>query len=71
MPETSERLPHGEPTFFVCKKVFAMFANNHHNDAHVAVWIPAAPGIQAGLIHNFAQTILPAALRGRERLGGY
>ena len=41
-----------------------MFANNHHNDGHVAMWIPAAPGIQAGLIHNFAQTILPAAYVG-------
>ena len=41
MPETSEKLSHGEPTFFVRKKVFAMFANNHHKDGHVAVWIPA------------------------------
>ena len=32
LPETTERLSHGEPTFFVRKKVFVMFANNHHND---------------------------------------
>jgi hypothetical protein len=50
LPETSERLSHGEPTFFVNKKVFAMFANNHHNDGHVAVWIPAAPGVQGMLM---------------------
>ncbi len=48
--EVTERLSHGEPTFFVRKKVFAMFANNHHNDGHVAVWIPAPPGVQAALI---------------------
>jgi len=45
-----EKLSHGEPTFFVKKKVFTMFANNHHNDGHVAVWIPAPPGLQAALI---------------------
>ena len=48
--ETSEKLSHGEPTFFVHKKVFVMFANNHHNDGHVAVWLPVPPGIQATLI---------------------
>jgi hypothetical protein len=50
LPETFEKLSHGEPTFFVKKKVFAMFSNNHHNDGHVAVLIPAAIGIQAKLI---------------------
>ena len=47
LPETTEKLSHGEPTFFVRKKVFAMFADNHHNDGHVAVWLPAPLGIQA------------------------
>ena len=56
MPEASEKLSHGEPTFFVRKKVFAMFANNHHNDGHIAVWIPAPPGTQAMLIHNSPET---------------
>ena len=51
-PETSERLSHGEPTFFVRKKVFVMFANNHHNDGHIAVWLPAPPGVQAMLIES-------------------
>jgi hypothetical protein len=50
MPGTTERLSHGEPTFFVHKKVFAMLANNHHNDGHIAVWIPLAPGLQPVLI---------------------
>jgi hypothetical protein len=27
-----------------------MFSNNHHNDGHVAVTVPAAIGIQAALI---------------------
>jgi hypothetical protein len=50
LPETTEKLSHGEPTFFVRKKVYAMFSNNHHNDGHIAVTIPAAIGIQEALI---------------------
>ena len=56
LPEATEKLSHGEPTFFVRKKVFAMFANNHHNDGHIAVWIPAPPGAQATLIHTWPET---------------
>ena len=29
-----------------------MFANNHHGDGHVAVWIPVEPGAQALLIQS-------------------
>jgi len=56
MPEATEKLSHGEPTFFVRKRVFAMFANNHHNDGHIAVWIPAPPGLQAMLIAASPET---------------
>jgi hypothetical protein len=52
LPETWEKISHGEPTFFVHKKVFAMCSNNHHNDGHIAVVIPAAIGIQAMLIER-------------------
>ena len=50
IPGTIEKLSHGEPTFFTPKKVFAMFANNHHDDGHVAAWLPAGPGVQSALI---------------------
>jgi hypothetical protein len=50
LPEAMEKLSHGEPTFFVGKKVFAMFANNHHNDGRVAVWLPVPPGMQPMMI---------------------
>ncbi len=49
MPGASEKLSHGAPTFFV-KKVFCMFANDHHGDGRVAVWVPAPQGLQAALI---------------------
>lgn len=50
MPGATEKLSHGEPTFFVKNGVFAMFDNNHHKQGHIAVWMPAAPGLQAALI---------------------
>lgn len=52
LPEATEKLSHGEPMFFVRKKVFCMFANNHHNDGHVAVWLPAPFGMQEILVAN-------------------
>jgi len=52
LPGTTEKLSHGEPTFFVGKKVYAMFADNHHNDGHIAVWLPATPGAQPLLIRQ-------------------
>jgi hypothetical protein len=53
LPGATEKLSHGEPTFFVAKRVFAMFSNNHHNDGHVAVCVPALPGEQEALIASF------------------
>ncbi len=51
LPGASEKLSHGEPTFFV-GKVFAMCSTNHHHDGHYAVVIPAAIGIQEMLIER-------------------
>ena len=56
LPETTERLSHGEPTFFVKGKVYVMFANNHHNDGHIAVWLPVPSGLQATLIETAPET---------------
>jgi hypothetical protein len=50
LPDTMEKVSHGEPTFFVKNRVFAMFSNNHHNDGHVALLLPAPPGLQEALI---------------------
>lgn len=51
LPGATEKLSHGEPTFFV-KKVFAMCSINHHHDGHVAVTVPAAIGVQEMLIER-------------------
>jgi hypothetical protein len=39
LPETEERLSHGQPTFFVAGKQFAQFRNNHHGDGKVVVCV--------------------------------
>lgn len=70
LPEASERLSHGEPTFFVRGKVFVMFANNHHGDGRVAVWLPAPPGFQEGLIETAPATFFrPPYVGGRGWVG--
>ena len=56
LPNATEKLSHGEPTFFASGRVFAMFANNHHGDGHVAVWLPATPGLQEALIEEVPGT---------------
>jgi hypothetical protein len=53
---TSERLSHGEPTFFVGKRVFVMYADNHHGDGRLGVWLPAPAGVQRALIEQDPET---------------
>src|SRR3990170_1585666 len=50
LPETSERLSHGAPTFFVRgKRAFLMVLTNHHGDGRFAIWCAAAGGVQGVL----------------------
>ena len=39
LPETEERLSHGQPTFFVSGKQFAQFRDNHHGDGKTVVCV--------------------------------
>ena len=49
LPETTERLSHGEPTWFVRgKKTFVMYADHHHDD-RLGFWCAAPPGLQREL----------------------
>ena len=51
LPETSERLSHGEPTFFIReKKSFVMSVDDHHGDGVLGFWAAAPIGAQAELI---------------------
>jgi hypothetical protein len=51
LPETSERLSHGAPTFFVReKKAFVILLTDHHGDGRFATWCAATPGMQSALV---------------------
>jgi hypothetical protein len=39
LPETKEKLSHGQPTFFVAGKQFAQFRDNHHGDGRTVVCV--------------------------------
>jgi hypothetical protein len=39
LPETEERLSHGQPTFFVAGKQFAQFRDNHHGGGKTVVCV--------------------------------
>ena len=51
LPEVSERLSHGSPTFFVRgTKAFVMVLNDHHGDGRFALWCAAPEGMQQMLV---------------------
>ena len=51
LPEVSERLSHGAPTFFVRgKKAFLMVLTDHHGDGRFAIWCAAPTGMQSMLV---------------------
>ena len=52
LPETTERTSHSAPTFFVRKKTFVYFWDNHHDDGRVAIWASAPPGVQDDVVES-------------------
>ena len=53
LPETSERLSHGSPTFFIReKRSFASVSDNHHGDRRFALVCAAPEGLQAALVET-------------------
>ena len=71
LPEATERLSHGSPTFFVRKAPsFLTFVDDHHGDGILGVWCAAGPGVQEALIDaNPEQFFRPAYVGGRGWLG--
>jgi len=51
LPETTERLSHGAPSFFVRDKVgFVNYLDNHHDNGRLALWCACPPGMREGLL---------------------
>lgn len=49
LPEATEKIAWGEPTWRA-GKIFAQLDTHHHGADHVAVWLPAAAGVQEELV---------------------
>ncbi|MDT7633875.1 MAG: hypothetical protein QOI50_5805 [Pseudonocardiales bacterium] len=72
LPEATERLSHGEPTWFVRdRKVFVTFAGRHHDD-RVACWCAAAADERDALVGEDPERFfVPPYVGGRGWLGVY
>lgn len=72
-PESSERISHGSPSFFIReKKTFTMFHDDHHGSGRIALWCPAPPGVQEQMVEAEPERFFrPPYVGGRGWLGVY
>ena len=70
LPETTEKMAWGEPTFRVRGKLFAQLDNHHHGADHLAVWLPMPLGAQESLVYTDpARYFVPPYVGGRGWVG--
>ena len=70
LPDVTEKLSHGEPTWFV-RRTFVMYADHHHDD-RLAFWCAAPQGAQEELVAaDPARFFRPPYVGGRGWLGVY
>ena len=71
LPSVTERLSHGEPTWFVNdKKTFVMSVDDHHGDGILGMWCAAPPGAQQEMIEQEPERFFrPPYVGGRGWLG--
>lgn len=50
LPEVTEKLSHGAPTFFVRKSFLMLWADGHHGNHFAHLWAAAPAGVQAEVI---------------------
>jgi hypothetical protein len=57
LPEATEKVSHGQPTFFVAGRQFAQFRDNHHGDGKTVVCVRVSSlDEQAMLLENNPET---------------
>ena len=70
LPEVTEKVSHGEPTWFV-RRSFLMYADHHHDD-RLAFWCAAPPGAQEEMVAAAPERFFrPPYVGGRGWLGVY
>jgi hypothetical protein len=72
LPEVTERLSHGEATWFILEKRSFVSMADHHHDERVAVTFAAAENVQETLIASDpARYFRPAYVGSRGWVGAY
>ena len=71
LPDTTERLSHGAPTWFIAgKKSYLTCHDDHHGDGRLAFWCAAPPGVQGQLVDQEPERFfVPAYVGHRGWLG--
>ena len=72
LPLVTERLSHGEATWFINDKKNFVAMSDHHHDDRVSVTFAAAAGVQSSLIEEDAERYYrPPYVGGRGWVGAY
>ena len=50
LPEATEKIAWGSPTFRVRDRIFVMFVNDHHGDGRLAIWCNADRDAQVAVV---------------------
>jgi len=50
LPDATEKIAWGSPTFRVRDRIFVMFVNDHHGDGRVAIWCNADRDAQVAIV---------------------
>ena len=50
LPEATEKIAWGSPTFRVRDRIFVMFLNDHHGDGRLAIWCNADRDAQMAIV---------------------
>jgi hypothetical protein len=70
LPETTEKIAWGEPTWRVRGRLFAQLDDHHHGADHLAVWLPAPLGEQEAMVFADPQRFFrPPYVGGRGWVG--
>ncbi len=51
LPEATEKLSHGSPSWFA-RKMFATWVDDHHGDGNTGFWCAAPQGVQEALVQS-------------------
>jgi len=49
LPEVTEKISHGTPSWFV-RKMFASYVGRHHGDEYLCLWVAAPEGAQEEMV---------------------